>query len=774
MKNQNFTPFIFLFALTAFFHISPATAQKGGPAVEGWKSFLPYNQVNGVATDGTTFFCATSSGFFTYNREDGSMTAYSKVNGMSDLGLNGVAFDGTTGQAVLTYGNSNIDLFKDGSFTNIPDLKLSQGSGDKTIHAVIASDGLAYLSTGIGLMVLNLNKQEIKETIVFYDNSLTASVYATVISNDVLYAATSVGLFRINKNSPFIQDYSAWTKVNSNIYHLLGKSGNNVYAAESDSLFSVPEAGNVAFIEKIADSVTHLDEGTEGLWISAADAQARKGFSILRRPADGSRIDSFFTISPSQVVQLPNSEVWFGDNSNYNFTDRHGLRKKTAVDRSEPFFPNGPVTDGSFDVSAYNGEFWVAHGGKTSIWGLTYSRAMFSHFKDEVWNNYPYPPGNEWVQDFIRILKDQNTGTLYAASYSGGLYVMGPDGVPHVYGEGYLEPFSGSGTTPLYLLSGIALDANGNLWMTEYGAPQHELTVRTRDGNWYKAKSIDGNPGHNGADVIIDDYGQKWFITMGNGVVVYNDNGTVDNISDDNFRVIKAGGGSGNLPDNNTMSIAKDKDGAIWVGTANGIGIINCGDQALNLGCQAELKVVQNDQFAGYLFEGQSVKSIAVDGANRKWIGTESGVWLLSEDAEKTIYRFTEDNSPLPSNSIERINIDPITGDVYISTAKGLIAFRSTATEGTAENAEELFVYPNPVPPGFSGMIAVRGVAENADVRFTDISGQLVYRTKALGGQAVWNGKDYTGRKAQSGVYLVFIVNKDGTQKATGKFMIQN
>src|SRR5690606_33054955 len=139
---------------------------------------------------------------------------------------------------------------------------------------------------------------------------------------------------------------------------------------------------------------------------------------------------------------------------------------------------------------------------------------------------------------------------------------------------------------------------------------------------------------------------------------------------------------------------------------------------------------------------------------NRKWVGTANGVWLISEDGEKVIYRFSEDNSPLPSNQIRRINIDPVTGDVYISTSKGLVSFRSTATEGKEAIEDPLLVYPNPVPPGFSGMIAVRGLTENADVRITDISGQLVYRTKAFGGQAVWNGRDYTGHKVQSGVYL--------------------
>jgi hypothetical protein len=230
------------------------------------------------------------------------------------------------------------------------------------------------------------------------------------------------------------------------------------------------------------------------------------------------------------------------------------------------------------------------------------------------------------------------------------------------------------------------------------------------------------------------------------------------------------GKNAGGLPDNEVYCLAKDKTGAIWIGTKSGIGIVNCPGSVIALQCEAEVRVVQYDQFPGYLFEGEQVRTIAVDGANRKWIGTNNGVWLISADASKIISRFTAENSPLPSNIIQKITIDPVTGDVYIGTEQGLISYRGTATDGGQENGN-VVSFPNPVPSGYRGTIAVKGLVENADVRITDISGQLVYRTKALGGQVVWNGVDYTGHRPQSGVYLVFITNKDGTQTHVGKIV---
>lgn len=772
MSKYNFIRAISITAIAAFMNISLVSAQKGGPGIEQWKSFLPFNQVNGIATDGTTFFCSTHSAFFTYNREDGTLSPYSKVTGMSDIGMTGIGYDITTHSAILAYTNSNIDIFQDGRFYNLPNLKTAPGSGDKTIHNVITDNGTGYLSTGIGLMIINLAKKEIKETVYFYESTLTGSVFAAATDNTYLYAATSLGLFRIEKTDPFTINYLNWEKLNNNVYHYLAQAGGLMYAAKADSIYEISPAGLVSFKEKIKYPVTHLDHEENALWISAANPESSKGFGILRRP-DGTRADSFFSISPSQIVTLSNGEVWFGDNSSYAFPKSHGLRKKTSVNQSEPYFPDGPATSSCFDVSAYNGEFWLAHGGKDFRGAPTYNRAMISSFAGETWTHYDYVGEEKWFQDFLRVLKDQNSGKVYAASYSGGLYERDPDGTFKTYrGEQYFSHFAND--TSIYLVSGLALDADQNLWMTNFGG-LNELIVKTADDQWYKMKSIDGNSQHAASDVIIDDYGQKWFISAANGgAVVYNDNGTISNTTDDRYRVLGVGAGAGNLPDNNTLCLAKDKDGAIWIGTESGIGIVNCPDQVIARECEGSLKVVQLDQFAGYLFQGQSVRAIAVDGANRKWIGTSNGVWLISEDADKVniIYRFTEENSPLPSNAILRINIDPVTGDVYFSTEKGLISFRSTATERKETHDDKLFIYPNPVPSGFNGQIAVRGIAENADVRFTDISGQLVYRTKALGGQAVWDGKDYLGRKAQSGVYLVFAVSKDGTQKATGKFIL--
>ena len=182
--------------------------------------------------------------------------------------------------------------------------------------------------------------------------------------------------------------------------------------------------------------------------------------------------------------------------------------------------------------------------------------------------------------------------------------------------------------------------------------------------------------------------------------------------------------------------------------------------------CDAVWPVVPNGNFAGFLFKGQEVRSIAVDGADRKWVATPNGVFLVSANGQQVIYRFTEDNSPLLSSDVKRITIDGKSGEVFFATAKGICSFRSTATEGTSKN-EDVLVFPNPVPPGYAGTIAIRGLVNNAIVKITEPDGRLVYQTRANGGQATWDGRNYKGQRISSGVYLVLVTDEENRKERT-------
>jgi hypothetical protein len=188
----------------------------------------------------------------------------------------------------------------------------------------------------------------------------------------------------------------------------------------------------------------------------------------------------------------------------------------------------------------------------------------------------------------------------------------------------------------------------------------------------------------------------------------------------------------------------------------------------------AEQVLIQEDGVWRHLLEADRVTAIAIDGGNKKWFGTDgNGVYQMSEDGKTQLKHFTAENSPLLSNKIIDITIDEKMGDVFFATDKGIVSYKGTATDGAAANGD-VYAYPNPVKPDFIGTIGIINLVDNALIKITDVSGNVVHETKAEGGQATWNGKLANGDRAATGVYLVFISNGDGTEKAVTKILFIN
>lgn len=753
-------------AIITFFCTQQANAQD--MPIGQWQSHLPYNTAVSIATDDVRIYVGASYGFYVQSIASEETTPYSKVNGMSDLGMSKIAYDDFTDAVILAYENSNIDLFKDGVFYNIPDLKLKSVAGTKRIHNILTENGLAYLSTDIGVVVLNLSRNEVKETYTFTKNSQNIPVLDFDAHGDYFYAATSSGLYRAQKNSANLQAFQAWTLMDTTrSFTTIAASNNKLFLAMPDSMFVLSQ-DTFQHIYSSDSSIINLVEGVESVWVMEFNDSTFRG-KARRMNMEYILTDTLNTGLSYELLDManPDSTKWIS-----NSLGVLQIRKG----KGEPYNtvpPAGPGGVTSYDIYVRDKGILVAHGGYDDKYIPLNNSSGFSVYNEGEWKNYRrfnYPPFGDSVVDFVNITKGPN-GNIYAGSTQSGLFILKPDGSHEYYKQNsFIDP-SSTGTT-LYRISGLAFDNDGVLWATVLGGNPNELLARTTDGQWHKFSiPFSRNIPHSAAHLAVDDNNQKWFAApAGGGVIVYDDNHTPENPVDDSYIQLVAGEGSGGLPDNEVYCLVNDKSGSMWIGTANGIGIVNCPSQVIQRQCEAEKRVVQFDQFAGYLFQNEQVRSIAVDGANRKWIGTNNGIWLISPNGDEILERYTKDNSPLPSDIIQKISIDPSTGDVYIGTELGLVSYRGTAIDGGKENSD-LITYPNPVPSGYSGTIAIKGFVENADVRITDISGQLIYRTTALGGQAVWNGKDYTGRRPQSGVYLIFGTNRDGTQTVKGKMV---
>ena len=317
----------------------------------------------------------------------------------------------------------------------------------------------------------------------------------------------------------------------------------------------------------------------------------------------------------------------------------------------------------------------------------------------------------------------------------------------------------------------MTFDSKNRLWVSNYGAASN-LHVRKTDGKWlafsipFVLNELAAGP------LVCDDYDQIWVVSpKNNGLICYQPNDP-EALNDDRWKKYETGLGKGNLPSNNVLSIVKDRTGNIWVGTDQGVGIVRCAGEVFSAaGCDAYRPVVRQGSFAGFLLRDQSVQCMAVDGANRKWIGTKNGLWLLSESGEDVIQYFTATNSPLLSNNVLQVGIQPVTGEVFVLTDAGICSYRGTVTDPRQEG-DKVLVFPNPVPPDFNGTIAIRGLKENVVVKITELSGALVFQTRSQGGQAIWNGKNYKGEKPASGIYLVLVRDDENNFREAARIIL--
>lgn len=734
-----------------------------------WESLLPYNNSMGVATDGSTLFNICYEGFFTYTKGD-VPTPFSKETGMSDIGMQSVGFDKTTGTAILAYSNGNIDLFKNNTFYNIPDLKLKNIAGAKKVYHIYTENGLAYLSSSLGVIVVDIADHSIKETYKFYNKDSFGNFLMPVIDFSALgsyyYAVTDKGIYRAEKSNNDLINYQVWTKIDSTrAIERLATLQNKLFLADSDKVYTL-NSDTLQLVYQAPARIQHISAGLSNLLIGEAGLPHFGNLKLMDMSYN--IVDSFDCHGPTiQAVQNNDSSLWIA--STYS-----SLIARTDKNSVGAFLPPGPSDAFSFDIYARNSELYIAHGTYNSAFypgnnfdGISYLHGgKWKHYKGGAFSPF------DTLQNFSTVLKDEIDGTLYFGSYAQGLFILKPNGAYQHIDQNSILDESPTVNAGSHLVIGMALDNSDNLWVSTLFS-KHILYLKTADSTWFKINT----PGvSQGGPIVIDDNNQVWMGSIaGGGVIVYNTNNTIKDLTDDKFYHLQAGAGNGNIPGANVNCLAKDLNNAIWIGTDDGIAIAsNCYPPFTSTNssppCDAQIPIVQYDKYAGFLFKGSNVRAIAVDGANRKWVGTDDGVWLLSPDASKVIYKFTVDNSPLPSNSIRKITIDNTTGEVYIGTERGLVKYRSNATEGGTTN-QNVTAFPNPVPSGYNGTIAIKGLVADGDVKITDINGQLVCHTTALGGQAVWNGKDYTGRRPQSGVYLYFVTNTDGSQTYAGKIV---
>jgi len=734
-----------------------------------WREHLNYQNTIQVVK-GNELYCATNTNLFSID-DKGEITRYSKTNGLNDIGVNAIGWDETTKQLIIAYKNSNLDILKGSIVRNISDILQSKVAGNKTINHIYCNNGIAYLSTGLGIIVVDLNRYEIKDSWIIGNNGSLSTINATIADNSFFYAASIDGLRRAVVNSTNLANFTNWSTLSGTnglplgSVDYVGIINNQLIATIKDTVYIFNNNSWRILYSDSSWKIINTNISSDKLHICQKNNTGDARVIIL-----SSLGTILSTLNKPGVISLPQSAITV-NNATWVADQFGGLSKFT--NDVERFIPNGPAGIASGEFAFSKTALFAAAGSVNIAWNYLYNRDGIFKFGEGNWSSKGALNTSQLdtTLDFITIAVDPIKQSLWAGSYGGGL-VQITESRTTIYKQNnsLLEAAIGDPTS--FRVSGLAFDISNNLWISNYGAPQPLKLLKT-DGTW-KSFSIPFNLVENAvAQIINDDFNQLWIVSpKNNGLICYQYGNNVDNTSDDQWKLLKQGIGNGNLPSNNILSIVKDKNNSIWVGTDDGIAVLNCNNNIFGSGgCDAILPIVQQDQFAGFLFKGEQVQCIAVDGANKKWVGTLNGVWLISSDGKKLIQHFTTANSPLLSNDVKKIGIDPQSGEVFFATFNGICSYRSTATEAN-ESFNNVLVFPNPVPSGYNGTIAIKGLTDNSIVKITELNGRLVYQTISLGGQAIWNGKDYNGNKIASGVYLVVARNDSREEKIVTKIII--
>lgn len=741
-------------------------------AVGTFFSHLPYNRSFQVAVVDSVVYCHAGPSLFSYNQRDESIERLNKITGLSDMGVKSIAGDPITNTLFIGYENGNLDLIQGSEIINFEDIRRSTVVADKSINHINIHNGYAYLSTGFGLLKYDVSNEEFVATYLIGENESYVFVNASFVYQDTIYCSSNDGLFYASLSAE-LEDYRSWeldTHLVATKYNHLFSFNDSLFVNKpndnfrSDSVYVKTKSGWL-YYPRISEE-TNYSIRTNGSFISLAQSTAPVVYDQSWEQSTlvfdyGSGVGP----SPRDAFYDNNGVLWVAD---FN----QGLIKSTGDFNNSVLTPTSPKTANNFNIQNFGSSVVVSSGAVNDNWLNSFNRAEAYILQNDSWIQIDQFRIDSLAGMFdILDAESVDAESFYFATYGDGLLKCDTNKVLAHYHTRNSELQAIPEDSSYVAVSGLFLDEEMNLWVGN-GRSSKPLHCLTASGQWVSFPISGFNSTDVVGDLIKTSWGDIWMVLPKRGILVYDYNNTLEDPSDDRYRILNNSPNNGNLPSNELKCITEDLNGSIWVGTNLGLRIFFSASRVLDeSSVEADEILIQQDGYTEVLFENDNITDVFVDQANRKWIGTQnSGVFLLSADGKEQIQSFNEDNSPLFSNEINSITVLESTGEVFIGTERGIIAYKSDATRARP-NYDELYVYPNPVPQDFDGLIAVKNTTDKAFVKITDVSGNLVYETRSNGGQAVWNGLDQSGQKVSTGVYLVYCSDASGNLRGKTKFL---
>ena len=782
---------LFLFLLIVFAATLVSAQQTFDTPVGEWKSYLSHRKGLQSAIRGEYIYMISDVGLVGYHTTTKTFTYYTRKDGLSSTSPQTIFYDKSTDYVFIAYQNGMIDFFKtpEKGISTIYDIYTSKTVIIKSINCLNALGGYLYIGTAFGIVVYDINKHETRATYAKFANATAGQPVTNIafLKDTIWVNVKNNGLYVAALSSKNLADGAEWQKrtvINSDILpENLLYTDNNLFCTYYDdsntAYYSYMYSPQTSKWDTIRDPKINMP--LKGKLKSVADVSFENRnelhllIDIVVYRVGKDSLDMIHYIGGGANHYIYDNSGYYalsGQNSGLYVYHQEGL-VANLIAQSEVSLPSNSCQD----IAVGNNELYVAPKGLLGDLSCSYdnSGVYYRDLSQTTWSAATIENGGldplRAFNSFGRVFYDPSTSRAYVSSCYYGMVVFEHGKRVQILDnmntciQGISQ--TGDGKQQDIRIFGMKADPAGNLWLASNAASK-PITVFTPDSGCYSYPL--SNPSSNLMGLEIDDFGYKWFIIRKQGIVIYDDKTTINDTKDDFKRTLNTGVGSGNLQTGEVNAIKKDLSGYIWIGTTGGVTVFYSPYQAL----------YSNDYFDGQcivfnqrcLLKDENVTCIAVDGANRKWFGTESsGVFLINPDGSSQVLQFNTNNSPLPSNKVLDIEIEPTSGEVFFATERGIMSYRGDATSGKL-NSNELYAFPNPVYHDYNGVISITGSAQAVSMRIITEAGLLVREIKSNGGQTSWDGRDYNGNRVAPGVYLALCADDKGNNAGIAKIAI--
>lgn len=741
---------------------------------ERWKSYLSYYNITDLDESNSKIYAAAENAYFIYDIPSQTLETVTSIEGLSGNQISKIYHSETYGITCVGYENGLLQIVMDNNqnILTVVDIrdKISISPNNKRINSFFEFEGILYISTDFGIAEYNLESLEFEDSFFIGRSGNQIQVNQITISDGKIYASTSAeGIKTADVNDPNLIDFQKWDTTFPGSWKGVVSFANTIFGLRGDNvILRLNSTGGTRIFNAVGSNVTGFNVSGEQLVVTASN-QVVAYNSQLNLEAFFNQIqDEDFSI---HTTVASNGQYFLGHSS----LGLLNFRTNDSKEFSE-ISPEGPLLNRIFSLEATPADLWITFGEYDQFLNpFPLNQRGLSRLTPEGWINFDVEDLNN-ARELSHISVDpQNPERFFVSSFF--------DGLLEIENNELVQQYEASNSVIEGVPSNVndnrigasAFDGQGNLYFSN-SLSEHQIKRLNTDGSFFIPNTFEATNNSteiSSAKLIVDRNNNVFLGTLKRGIIAYNSSTDVSRAITSNVQGV-------DFPDTfnenpNITALEVDQNSRLWIGTQAGLRVLSSTASVFeeNRSINVSPIIIEDiDGVAQELLFEQFITDITVDGANNKWIATaDSGVFQVSPNGREILNIFNENNSPLPTNSVRSVAINEVTGEVFLGTTRGLLSYSSLITSSN-ETLENLRAFPNPVRPNYNGLVTIDGLIDGANVKITDVTGNLVFEEFASGGTLQWDTRAFGKHKVASGVYFIVVTGKDQVETKVGKIMI--